>query len=111
MKAPRLSALAETLVEILRAATSPIPRAELAALCGATERQVRRAAGEAVRAGVPVLSRGEGFFLARTPADVAVAASLLRAGAISQLQRAAALSRTPVGVQARQMFLDLGAGA
>lgn len=110
---PRRRAKTEVLdahvADVIRAINAnegkPMRREAIAEKTGLSERNVRRAIAWANHQGIPVISTGAGFFLAKDTADRDKAVGLLRAEAYGILKRIADLNRTTVGDEAIQLAL------
>lgn len=106
------------LVQRLRFATEPVLRDDLASELrdhaasafglrwspSTSARRLREAIRAATDGGWPVVSEGEGFFLARTPEQRQAAALRLRQIADDLLERAARLEVAPVSGEQVEMF-------
>lgn len=71
-----------------------------------SSRRVREAFGLLIDNGAAVVSDGKGYRIAKSQADLDVAAARLRRGALSLLRRASLIQRVPLSHVMHQMTLE-----
>ena len=90
--------------------SGPVKRQDLARHFGISERKLRAEIAELNMAGYPVISTGAGFVYSENPEEIKHAAAILKAGAISQIRRAAAILKIqPVEVLGQLDLFQEGA--
>jgi DNA-binding GntR family transcriptional regulator len=79
---------------------------QLAKLCDVTERNIRKAIGELVAQGAPIVNLGHGFFVSDDPKVIEVAAKRLESHGVSILVRAANLRKIHPVKYLKQLAID-----